>query len=56
MDIGEEPSVVEPFTGSTSSTWERQGEASEHWPMRWHRTNGELSSLGRFEILGWDEA
>jgi hypothetical protein len=55
MDIGEERSVAEASTGSTSSTWERQGEASEHWPMRWHRTNGELSSLGRFELLGWDE-
>lgn len=55
MDSGNERSGVEPSTGTTSSTWERQGEASEHWRMRWRRTNGELSSLDRLELLAWDE-
>ena len=56
MDSGNEHSGVEPGTGTTSSTWKRQGEASEHWPMRWRRATGELNSLDRLELLGWDEA
>jgi len=55
MDGGNERSVAGPSTGATSSTWKRQGEASEHWPMRWRRTNGELYSLDRLELLSWDE-
>ena len=55
MGIGNERSGAEPSTGTASPTWERQGEASEHWSMRWCRTNGELSSLDRLKILGWDE-
>jgi hypothetical protein len=53
MYSGNECRVAEPSTGTT--TWERQGEASQHWPMRWRRTNGELYSLDRLELLGWDE-
>ena len=55
MDIGNERSVAEPSIGITSSMWERQGQASQHWSMWWRRTNGELSSRERFELLGWDE-
>jgi hypothetical protein len=55
MYSGNERRVAGPSTGTTSSTWERQGEASEHWRMRWRRTNGELYSLDRLELLGWDE-
>ena len=55
MHSGNERNVAEPSPGSASSTWERRGEASEHWPMRWRRTSGELSSLVRLELLGWDE-
>jgi hypothetical protein len=53
MDSGNERRVAEPSTGTT--TWKRQREASAHWPMRWRRTNGELSSFDRLELLGWDE-
>jgi hypothetical protein len=55
MHSGNERSVAGPSTGATSLTWERQREASEHWPMRWRRANGELYSLDRLELLGWDE-
>jgi hypothetical protein len=55
MHSGNERSVAERSTGTTSLTWERQRETSEHWPMRWRRTNGELSSFDRLELLGWDE-
>jgi hypothetical protein len=55
MDSGNERSGAEPSTGTTSSTWERQEQASERRPMRWRRTNGELHSLHRLELLGWDE-
>ena len=55
MDIRNGSSVAEPSTGTTSSISERQEEASEHWSMRWSRTNGELSALERYEMLGWDE-
>jgi hypothetical protein len=54
MDCGNELSGAGPSTGAMSSTWERQGEASEHWTVRWCRTNGEFS-LDRLELLGWDE-
>jgi hypothetical protein len=53
MHSRNERSGAEGSPGTT--TWERQGEASERWPMRWRRTNGELSFLDRFELLGWDE-
>lgn len=55
MDSGNERSGAEPSTGTMSSTLEWQAEASEHWSMRWRRTNGELSSLERLELFGWDE-
>jgi hypothetical protein len=56
MDIRSQSSVAALSTGTTSSTPESGGEASEHWSMRWSpRTTGELSSLERFELLGWDE-
>jgi hypothetical protein len=43
MHSGNERSGAGPRTGTTSSTWERQEQ------------NGELSSLDRLELLGWDE-
>ena len=55
MDSGNERSIAEPSTGTTLPTWERLGEASEHWPLRWRHTTGELSALDRLELLGWDE-
>jgi len=58
MDIRNESSVAKLSTGITPPTWEWQGEAkaSDRWFMRWWpRTNGELSSPERFELLGWDE-
>jgi hypothetical protein len=56
MDIGNQSSVAALSIGTTSSTRESGGEASEHWSMRWSpRTTGELSSRERFELLGWDE-
>src|SRR5512139_873377 len=55
MDSGNERSGAEPSRGTMSSTLEWQAEASEHWSMRWRRTNGELSSLERLELFGWDE-
>ena len=55
MDIEKEHSGEEPSTRTPSSTWERQGEAGDHWSMRWCRASGELSSLDRLMILGWDD-
>jgi hypothetical protein len=56
MDIRNQRSVAALSIGTTSSTHESRGEASEHRSMRWSpRTTGELSSRERFELLGWDE-
>lgn len=56
MDIRNQSSVAALSIGTTYSTRESHGEASEHWSMRWSpRTTGELSPGARFELLGWDE-
>ncbi len=56
MDIRNQSNVAALSIGTTSSTRESWGEASEYRSIRWSpRTTGELSSRERFELLGWDE-